>query len=193
MTTTRLPGASKLFTGLFTSLDGIVEANEDWQFAYFDEELFSGITAGWARAGAVLMGRNTFAGFDQLRHDHPDSPAVTFLSSVPLYVASTTCTQVNWPGATVLGAELQAELAGLRTEPGKDILVLGSPTLVRWLLAHQLIDTLALTVLPIIVGSGVRLFRDMELPTGPLGMHLEEARPLTSGALELRYTPARTP
>ena len=188
MTTTQSHRAPQLVTGMFTSLDGIVEANEDWQYAYFDEELFSGITAGWARAGAVLMGRHSFVGYDQLRHDHPDSPAVSFLNSVPKYVASTTCTEVGWPGTSVLGGELEAEVAGLRTEPGKDILVLGSPTLVRWLLAHRLIDTLALTVLPIIVGSGVRLFQDMELPTGHLGLHLEEARPLTSGALELRYS-----
>lgn len=88
----------------------------------------------------------------------------------------------------MLGAELEAEFARLRSQPGKDILVLGSPTLVRWLLGRRLLDALTFTVLPIIVGLGVRLFQDMELPTGHLGMRLDQARPLASGALELRYT-----
>lgn len=56
------------------SLDGSVEADEDRQFAYFDDELrwhrrrtsFAGIAAGWARAGAVLTGRHSFAGYDRL-------------------------------------------------------------------------------------------------------------------------------
>jgi dihydrofolate reductase len=188
MTTTQTKDTRQLVNGLFMSLDGIVEADNDWQFAYFDDELFAGITAGWARAGAVLMGRRSFAGYDRLRHEHPDSPAVHFLDSVPKYVASNTLTEVEWPGTTVLGDELEGELDRLRTEPGKDILVLGSPTLVRWLLAQKLLDALTLTVLPIIVGSGVRLFEDMKLPTGPLAMRLDLAHPLASGALELRYT-----
>jgi dihydrofolate reductase len=188
MTLTPPQSTPQLLTGLFMSLDGIVEADEDWQFAYFDDELFASITAGWARAGAVLLGRRSFAGYDRLRHEHPDSPAVQFLNSVPKYVASTTLSDVAWPGTTVLGAGLESELAGLKTEPGKEILVLGSPTLVRWLLAHKLLDVLTFTVLPIVVGSGVRLFEDMELPTGPLGLRLDTARPLSSGALELRYS-----
>lgn len=188
MTTTQTQNTPKLVTSLFMSLDGIVEADDDWQFAYFDDELFAGVTAGWARSGAVLMGRRSFAGYDRLRHEHPDSPVVHFLDSVPKYVASTTLTEVGWAGTSVLGGDVEAELARVRTEPGEDILVLGSPTLVRWLVARKLLDVLALTVLPIIVGSGVRLFEDMELPTGRLDMRLDAAQSLASGALDLRYT-----
>ena len=188
MTTTQTKDTPKLVTGLFMSLDGIVEAEEDWQYAYFDDELFASIAAGWPRAGAGLIGRHSFAGYDRLRHEHPDSPAVHFLDSVPKYVASTTLAEVGWSGTTVLGVDLEAELARLRTKPGKDILVLGSPTLVRWLMAHRLLDALTFTVLPIIVGSGVRLFEDIELPTGHLDMRLDAAQPLASGALQLRYT-----
>ena len=74
MTTTQTQDPPQLVTGLFMSLDGIVEADENWQFSYFDDELFAGITASWARAGAVLMGRRSFVGYDRLRHEHPDSP-----------------------------------------------------------------------------------------------------------------------
>lgn len=181
----------RLFTGLFTSLDGIVEADDQWQFPYFDEELFQGITAGWARAGATLLGRRSYEGFDALRGEHPDSPAVAFLDAVPKYVVSTALNDVSWRGTPVLGdRDLREQVLQLKREPGRDILVLGSPTLVRWLLRNDLLDELNLTVLPIIVGSGVRLFEDMDMPGGHLGLDLGRARTLASGVLELTYTPA---
>jgi dihydrofolate reductase len=181
----------KIFTGLFTSLDGIVEADDQWQFPYFDEELLQGITAGWARAGAALLGRRSYEGFDALRGEHPDSPAVAFLDAIPKYVASTTLHDVSWRRTTVLGdRDLHEQILGLKRQPGKDILVLGSPTLVRWLLRKSLLDELNLTVLPIVVGSGVRLFEDMDMPGGPLGMNLGRAKTLASGVLDLTYTPA---
>ena len=181
----------KLVTALFMSLDGIVEADDDWQFAYFDEELFEGITSGWARAGAALMGRRSFEGYDALRASHPDSPAVAFLDATPKYVASTTLKDVDWANTTVLGGDLLEQVTDLRRRPGKDVLILGSPTLVRWLLRNGLLDELNFSVLPIIVGSGERLYRDMELPAGHIGLKLEGARSLGSGVLELRYTPVR--
>lgn len=180
----------KIVTGLFMSLDGIVEADDDWQFAYFDEELFDGITAGWARAGATLMGRRSYEGYDTLRVEHPDSPTVAFLDATPKYVASTTLTDVSWRNTLVFGSDLHEQVAQLKQQPGKDILVLGSPTLVRWLLRNGLLDELNFTVLPIIVGSGVRLFQDMDIPAGHVGLKLQGAKTLTSGALELSYTAA---
>jgi dihydrofolate reductase len=181
----------KIFTGLFTSLDGVVDADDQWQFPYFDEELFQGITAGWERAGATLLGRRSYEGFDALRGEHPDSPAVAFLDAVPKYVVSTTLDDAGWRGTTVLGdRDLREQVIGLKRQPGKDILVLGSPTLVRWLLRESLLDELNLTVLPIIVGSGARLFEDMDMPGGHLGMELGGAKMLASGVLDLTYTPA---
>lgn len=188
MTTPQTPGAPLIVTSLFTSLDGVCEADEDWQFPYFDDELFASITSSWARAGAVLMGRRSFAGYDQLRQHHPDSPVVHFLDSVPRYVASTTLNEAGWPGTTILRGDLEEELTRLRTAPGTELLVLGSPTLVRWLLARRRLDVLALIVLPILVGSGARLFQDMEVVNGHLGLRLDAVRSLASGALELRYT-----
>lgn len=173
-------------TLLFQSLDGIVEADDTWQFAYFDEELFEGITAAWARAGAVLMGRRSYEGYDRLRHTHPDSPAVAFLDRTPKHVVSSTLTDVDWPGTTLLAGDLGDQVPAISTPAGTDLLVLGSPTLVRGLLRLRLLDELRLTVLPIIVGSGVRLFVDDDLGDHlPLG--LAESRALSSGALELRY------
>ena len=187
MTTSPHPqDTTTLTTCLFMSLDGIVEADEQWQFPYFDEELFAGITASWARAGAVLMGRRSFEGYDRLRNTHPESPAVAFLDAVPKYVASTTLTHADWPGTTVLSDDLETQITDLRSRHPGEVLVLGSPTLVRWLLARGLLDVLAVTVLPVLVGAGPRLFDDLELP-GPRGVRLIRSHALASGALELEW------
>jgi hypothetical protein len=72
-----------LTTLLFMSLDAVVEAEDDWQFPYFDEEMLPGFSAQWDRAAAVLLGRRTFEGFHGLRGRTPKSAVVRFLRGVP--------------------------------------------------------------------------------------------------------------
>jgi dihydrofolate reductase len=148
----------KIVSGMFMSLDGVVRADDDWQFAYFDEELFASITAAWDRADTVVMGRRSFEGYRLLRSEHPDSPMLAFLNGATRYVLSTTMTDANWPETTVLADDPYPDLAQLRSAEGRDILVAGSPTVVRGLLARGLLDELNITILPIIVGTGDRLF-----------------------------------
>lgn len=181
----------KMVSGLFMSLDGVVEADDDWQFAYFDEEMFGVITAWWERADAVLMGRRSFKGYASLRSEHPDSPMLAFLDGVDRYVVSTTLSQADWPGTTVLGDDLRGRLLELKRPPGEDIFVPGSPTLVRWLLGQRLLDELNVSILPIIVGSGDRLFPDSpDDSLARLGLELANSSVLRSGVLNLAYTPA---
>lgn len=180
----------KIVTGLFMSVDGVVEADDDWQFAYFDEEVLEIMTAAWAQSGAALIGRRSYEGYDTLRAGYPDSPMAAFLNSVPKYVVSTTLNDPTWPNTTVLNQDLPEQIDELKQQPGKDIMVPGSPTLVRWLLRNDLLDELHFSVLPIVVGAGVRLFEDMDTPTGPIGLELQAARTLANGVQELRYTPA---
>lgn len=175
----------KIVTGLFTSLDGAVDADDDWQYAYFDEELFAGIAAGWNRAGVLLLGRRSFEGYERLRVEHPDSPMRSLLESTPTYVVSSTLGDDQRDGVTVVDGDSE-RIDRLRAETIGDVLILGSPTLVRWLLAEDLLDELNLTVLPIVVGYGPRLFEDMPVTRLPLSLAASTA--LRSGALELRYT-----
>ncbi len=181
----------RLTSGMFMSLDGVVDADDDWQFAYFDEELFERIGGAWQSSDAALMGRRSFEGYSALRAEHPDSPMLGFLQGVERYVASTTLTETDWPGTTVLGHDLEERLRALKQQPGGDILVAGSPTLVRFLLGRGLLDELDVVVLPIVVGSGDRLFPEAstaeDLERVPL--RLIECHALGSGALALRYVP----
>jgi dihydrofolate reductase len=182
----------KTVTSLFISLDGVVEAEEDWQFAYLDDDTFGALTTDWDRVGAALMGRRSFQGFDAVRVANPDSPVVGFLNRVHRYLVSTTLTSVTWHGSTVLNGDMRDQLVHLKQQPGKDILVLGSPTLVRWMLGQRLLDELALIVLPIIAGPGVRLFPEESTadPLTRLGFDLTHVKSLGSGALQITYTPA---
>ncbi|WP_219415462.1 dihydrofolate reductase family protein [Pseudonocardia nigra] len=175
----------KIVTGLFTSLDGIVDADDDWQFPYFDEELFAAITAGWRSASTLLLGRRSYEGYERLRVEHPDSPMLAFLDATPTYVVSSTLNNAPRDGVTIIDGNPQ-RIAQLRTEGEGNVLVQGSPTLVRWLLANDLLDELNVTVLPI-VGEGPRLFDDM--PTKRVPLRLTGSKALQSGALELQYTP----
>jgi dihydrofolate reductase len=136
----------KIVTGLFVSLDGVVDAHLDWQAPYYDAELFESITAMWDRADAVLVGRRSFEGYLAMRSEFPNSPMVGFLDRVDRYVVSTTLAATTWPGTTVLREDVPGRLALLKQAPGKDILVPHSPTLVRWLLSNGLCDKLNLII-----------------------------------------------
>lgn len=182
----------KIVTGLFTSLDGVVDADGDWQFTYFDDELFEWINAAWNRADVALIGRRSFAGYDALRRDHPDSPMLGFLERAERYVVSTTLKDADWPGTTIIGTDLHRQLTELKQRPGKDILVCGSPSVVRWLLARGLLDELNISILPVVVGSGPQLFPDSATDHAltRVSLDLTTTTTLRSGVVMLSYTPA---
>jgi dihydrofolate reductase len=179
----------KIVTGLFVSLDGVVDVHLDWQTPYFDEELFESIAATWDRADAVLVGRRSFEGYLAMRSEFPDSPMVGFLERVDRLVVTTTLTETTWSGTTMLRDDVPGRLALLKQAPGKDILVPHSPTLVRWLLRNGLCDELNLIILPIIIGHGSRLFPDTTDHPVRTRLDIVHAKTLRSGVVELSYTP----
>lgn len=186
MTPAAGPGVVR--SSLFMSLDGVVSADEGWQFAYFDAELFASVTAAWDRAGAVVMGRRSFEGYRALRADHPDSPMLAFLDRVDRYVASTTLTDPQWPGTTVIADDLIATVSQVRDSTRGETLVAGSPSILRQLLSVGALDDLDITILPIVVGTGDRLFPDQaDDGLDRLPLALADHRVLKSGAVQLTY------
>ncbi|HEY2552749.1 MAG TPA: dihydrofolate reductase family protein, partial [Streptosporangiaceae bacterium] len=176
-------------TSLFMSLDGVVEAENDWQFPYLDEETFAALTDDWERSDAVLLGRRSFEGFDDVRRSSPDSPVVGFLESVTRYVVSGSDYRPGWAGTTVLTGDIPAQVRRLKAQAGGNILVIGSPTLLRSLLISQLLDTFAVTVLPILVGAGPRLIPDDAGDTAisRFPLTLAGCRRLGNGTMHLTY------
>jgi dihydrofolate reductase len=179
----------KIVAGLFMSLDGVVEAPETWHLTYFNDEMGEIVGSQMAAADTMLLGRRTYEEFAAYWSDKgSDVEFADTINNTPKLVASTTLTSADWQNSTLIQGNVGQELRRLKEEPGKDISITGSPTLVRSLLAQGLLDELRLLMHPIVVGSGKRLFEPGELERLPL--KLVGARPLATGVIYLTYVPA---
>lgn len=179
----------KIVAGLLMSLDGVVESPNEWGFSrYFNDEMSEGISAGIAQADAVLLGRRTYLEFAELwPNQGSDVLMADFLNNSPKYVVSTTLETLEWANSRLLTGDLVKELARLKQQPGRNILIPGSPTLVRSLLRDGLLDELNLNICPIVVGSGMRLFEGI---TDQIRLRLVDSTTLSTGVLGVTYAPA---
>jgi dihydrofolate reductase len=117
-----------------------------------------------------------------------DDPFARHLNSTPKYVASRTLEQLSWQGSTLIDGDVADRVAELKEQRGKNIAVLGSGELVQTLMQNDLVDVYSLTVSPIVLGSGKRLFRSSDEVRR---LRLVESRPTTTGSVMLTYHPAR--
>ena len=151
-----------------------------WGPPLLDDEASIFISETFLRADAFLLGRRTyeiFAGSWGAGMD-PGNPVGEALNTRPKYVASSTLTDPQWSNTTVLSGDLGAAVGELRAEPGGELQVWGSGTLIRWLLDHRLVDQIVLLIYPVVVGQGTRLFP----ATGPdLGLELVDSRSTPKG------------
>jgi dihydrofolate reductase len=182
----------KIAAGLFMSLDGVVELPERWGFQYIDKDIAEWIGTGIAQADAVLMGPATYRKFAGLWPGQKDDvPMAKFLNHSPKYVVSRRPDKVGnleWEPATLLKGDLASAVAKLKAEPGKTIQVPGSPRLVRSLLHQGLLDELGLTICPVVVGSGMRLFDEV---TDHVTLTAEHSKVSGNGAISVMYRPLR--
>ena len=179
----------KIVTGLLMSLDGVVESPNDWGWCrYFNDELKEGIAAGIGNADAVLLGRRTYLEFAELwPTQSSDVLMADFLNNSPKYVVSTTLrTALTWKNSTLIKEDVAQQLMQLKHQPGKDILVPGSPTLVRWLLREGLLDELNLSICPVVVGKGMRLFDGI---AKEVSLQMVGSTALKTGIVGVRYQP----
>jgi len=121
---------------------------EEWAKVALDEAL---------RAEALLLGRRSDEWF-AARWASRDGEWADRLNSLPKYVVSSTLDQAKWANSTVLKGDVVTEVSKLRQELDGDIVVYGSTRLVHTLMEHDLVDELRLTVYPVVLGSGERLF-----------------------------------
>jgi dihydrofolate reductase len=197
----------RLVTTTQITLDGVMQglggAGEDtrggfarggWSLPLGDPEVGERIVAAYSGARAFLFGRWTyqlFAGYWGTLPDAERHPIAAPLNARPKYLVSRTLTAGTWPATTVLSGDVAAAVRALRDD-GDDgvLLVPGSGTLVRWLLAHDLVDEVELLVYPVVVGQGTRLFP----AEGPdLALDLVRAQSTSGGTQVLTYRPAGRP
>jgi dihydrofolate reductase len=170
----------KLKVLTFMSLDGVVQGpggpDEDrdggfthggWAVSHFDDQLIKLMAGVTARAGALLLGRRTYDIFAATWPlAEPDDPTGAKLNGMPKYVASRTLSSVSWHNSTLLTGDVAASVATLKREDGGEIQVHGSGGLIQTLLEHDLVDEFHLSVFPVLVGSGKRLFGAGTIPAG---------------------------
>ena len=151
----------KLTASFFISLDGVVESPDQWHFQYFNEEMGAAIGAAMAKGDAMLLGRVNYQQWADYWPNQPDDEAfASVLNNIPKYVVSNTLETATWKNTTLINGDVAAEIRRLKQQPGKNINMSGSGTLVRWLLANDLVDELHLMIHPVVVGRGKRLFGD---------------------------------
>lgn len=174
-----------------TTVDGSIEMLGDWfdprgQGEADNSDLTEELHRQDSQADGLLLGRQTFEDFRSywpLQTD--DATGVTaYLNQVQKYVVSSTLTDPGWENSTVLAGDPVAEVRALKEQPGQDIVVTGSITLVHALVAAGLVDEYRLFTYPAVQGRGRRLFPDgYEVPR----LRLLESKAFRSGITYSRY------
>ena len=178
----------KVTAGLFVSLDGVVESPEKWHFPYFNDEMGEAVGAAISASDAMLLGRVTCQEFaDYWPGVSPeDEPFATHMNNTPKYVISKTLDKAEWNNSTLISGNVAEEITKLKQQPGKNIGINGSATLVQSLLQDDLLDELGLMIHPVVVGSGKRLFQE---GGGPKGLKLVDSKTFSTGVVYLTYQP----
>jgi dihydrofolate reductase len=190
----------------FMSLDGVVQApggaEEDtdggfadggWSHPFFDPDVVGGAFAGaLGEADALLYGRRTWQGMAAAWPERAGDPFADRMNAIPKYVVTATLgeDELTWENSTrIPGADAVARLRELHETEGGDLVVMGSPTLVRTLIGEGLVDELRIVRMPVILGGGKPIFPDdgaqrvLELvaaTTSPNGASISTYRPLST-------------
>jgi dihydrofolate reductase len=189
-----------VFTNL--TLDGVMQAP-----GRPDEDTRGGFPyGGWAApyqamsmaggslgdTGPLLMGRRTYEDFYAYWPKQSNNPYTEVLNNTPKYVASTSLKEpLPWSNSILLDGDVPQAVAGLKNQPGKDFLVMGSGVLVQSLMRHNLVDLYVLLIHPLVLGAGRRLFSGecgshtlqlLESKTTPNGVVINTYQPVMLGA-----------
>jgi dihydrofolate reductase len=199
----------RLTTTTNVSVDGVMQGlggpDEDrsggfdrggWAIPLLDTEAGDHINEVYGGAAAFLFGRRTYEifagswGTGSWGANQGDNPISVALNTRPKYVVSTSLTDPQWAGTTVLTGDVAAAVGDLKAQQDGELLVPGSGALVRWLLANDLVDQLDLLTYPVVVGQGTRLFPD----TGPdIALELVTSRTTSRGITIQTYRPVGRP
>lgn len=193
---------SRITAFIHLTLDGVMQApgraDEDcrdgfshggWAGPYADADQMKAIGDSMSKTGAILLGRRTYEDFYNVWPKRTNNPFTPILNNTLKYVASRTLDeQLPWMNSQLLAGSAEDSVAKLREQPGKDIVILGSGTLVQSLIRHNLIDELMLTINPLVLGAGRRLFPD----GGPVArLRLVDSKTTSKGVILATYQPCQ--
>ncbi|WP_410792052.1 dihydrofolate reductase family protein [Kribbella sp. C-35] len=173
------------------SLDGFVASDREHPgVAVADPEVKEWKLERIRKAGAHLMGRVSYQEMSSF-WPQSDDPYAAPMNDIPKVVFSKTLSdaEATWPITRVARGDLATEIAGIKAEPGSDVIVWGGAGLAGALAAADLIDEYRLLVQPMVLGQGKALFGQL-----PESRHLDlvEATPFPSGIVVHIYRPQDT-
>lgn len=179
----------KLWVKAWITFDGVFDATtmDHWWQNTNSPERMRYIMEEYAKGDVYLLGRKTYQmlwpGWStQTTGDGPGP----ILNRMHKYVVSTTLKEAPWKESTIISENVVEEISKLKQQPGKDIIIDGSATLVQSLMGTDLIDEYRFLVQPFVMGRGRRFFPD---GTPPTGLRLVECKALSFGSLALAYQP----
>lgn len=185
----------------FLSLDGVMQApggpEEDtsgnffyggWLVPHADEDMGQVIDKIFVKAEAFLLGRVTYDIFAAHWPKFPDlnDPVASKLNSLPKVVASRSKTSFDWNGTSPI-KDVAKEVADLKQQFSGEIQVHGSCNLAQSLINHNLIDEYRFLIFPVVLGTGKRLFDNVEVPST---LQLVHSSTTSKGAIVCIYRPA---
>ncbi|WP_242907925.1 dihydrofolate reductase family protein [Actinomadura terrae] len=185
----------KIIAGLFISLDGVVEAPDQWHFPYFNAQMGVAVTDSMVGADTMLIGRKTYDSFagawpDRETAGGEDAEFAKVLGDVRKIVVSNQRLEFTWRNSEQLQGDLIEAVTALKNEPGDGFISIpGSVSIIRSLLSAGLLDELRLLVHPIAVRRGMRLFDEGE---APIPLKLISSETFDTGVLNLIYAPAES-
>jgi dihydrofolate reductase len=193
----------RIVTSEFMSLDGVVQApggreedtdggftNGGWSMPYFDPvSMGAAIGEVMGSAEALLFGRRTWQTMAAAWPGRAGDEFADRMNAIPKYVVSGTLKQddLYWTNSTLIPSDdALGVVRNLREKVGGDLIVMGSPTLVRSLVENDLVDEHLLMIEPIVLGGGKRLFPD-DGQSRPLD--LVSTTTSSTGVLICKYRP----
>lgn len=177
------------------SLDGyFVDAHGDMSWAHNateDDEWDEFVAANASGGGQLVFGRVTY----ELMASYWPTPAAMRndpvvaerMNNLPKIVFSRTLSEASWNRTRLVNDDPAAEMRKLKAEPGNDMAIMGSGTIVSLLTREGLIDEYQIVVVPLVLGAGRTMFEGVG---EKLGLELTKTRTFGNGNVFLRYEPA---
>ncbi len=187
----------KIIVTMWTSLDGYIagpNGEMDWIGEVYDEAMGAYEYDLVSSADTLLLGRVTYQSFAGSWPNVPDNPNASEgekmyarqLNAMRKVVASKTLDSVDWNNSTLIQEIVPEEIMALKNEPGSDIVIYGSASIVRTLTNLGLIDEYQILVHPVILGGGKPLFQNIERK---VNLSLASSKTHPSGVVLLTYRP----
>lgn len=178
------------------TLDGFMSGPDcelDWHFQSWNEEMAASASEQLGQADTILLGRVTYlamaaywsskiAGISVPRED---IDFAEMMNSHNKIVFSRTLPAVGWCNSRLVKEDIPGEIARLKGQPGKDMIVYGSGRIVSVLMRLGLVDEYRIWVHPVVLGKGKPLFNAVD---DHLDMHLFKTKGFSSGVILLYYT-----